>query len=226
MDGAQRRRPGRPAGLQGGDLLDVARTVFVEHGFAATTMHAIAARAGISKASLYRDHPSKDALFAAVVTDWAARGRGAMRPLVEQLLDAKDLHAALVDLATTLQAAVLDADVVGIRRLVTAESDRFPDVAAAYLADSWDSNIAALADTLGELDERGRLSIDDPQTAAHQFTWTAIGASLNAHTITGTAATTSPDQQQRFAVLAATALTGSQRRPARPDRPVRRSNRG
>jgi TetR/AcrR family transcriptional repressor of mexJK operon len=217
MDGERRRRPGRPAGLQGADLLDVARTVFLEHGFAATTMHEIAARAGISKASLYRDHPSKDALFAAVVTDWAARGRGAMRPLVEQLLDAEDLHAALVDLAATLQAAVLDADVIGIRRLVTAESDRFPDVAAAYLADSWDSNIAALATTLSDLDERGRLSIDDPQSAAHQFTWTAIGASLNAHTIAGNTAATSPDQQQRFAALAATALTGPRRRRAKAD---------
>ena len=120
------RRPGRPAGRQGADLLDTARTVFLEHGFAGTTMHDVASRAGISKASLYREHDSKDELFAAVVTDWAAHGRGAMRPVVERLLTAQDLHAALVELAGTIQAAVLAADVVQMRRLVTAESERFP----------------------------------------------------------------------------------------------------
>ena len=180
--------------------------MFLEHGFAGTTMHDVASRAGISKASLYREHGSKDALFAAVVTDWAARGRGAMRPLVERLLTAPDLHAALVELAGTIQAAVLAADVVQMRRLVTAESERFPDVAADYLAASWDSNIAALAHTLAELGARGALHVDDPHIAAHQFTWTAVGAALNAHTIAGPAAATSSRQLARFAAAAADTL--------------------
>jgi AcrR family transcriptional regulator len=200
------RRPGRPAGRQGPDLLDTARAVFLENGFTGTTMHAVASRAGISKASLYREHDSKDALFAAVVTDWAARGRGAMRPVVEQLLTAQDLHAALVELAGTIQAAVLDADVVQMRRLVTAESERFPAIAADYLAASWDSNIAALARILAELGASGALHVDDPHIAAHQFTWTAVGAALNAHTIAGPAAATPPQELRRFAAAAAGAL--------------------
>ena len=200
------RRPGRPAGSQGAELLEVARNVFLEFGFAAATMEHVATRARISKASLYRAHGSKDELFAAVVADWAAHGRDAMRPHLDQLLATTELHGALVEFATTLQAAVLAPDVVKMRRLVAAESDRFPDTAAAYLADSWTSNINALADTLAELAARGDLPIVDPWLAAHQFTWTAVGAALNAHTIAPASSPMSPDEQSRFATAAADTL--------------------
>ena len=172
-------------------------------------MQEVAARAGISKTSLYREHESKDELFAAVVTDWAAQGRGAMRPVVDRLLHAEDLFDALVDLAGTLQAAVLAPDVIQMRRLVTAESDRFPEIATGYLAASWDSNIAILAEALADLDARALVHVGDPLIAAHQFTWTAVGAALNARTIAGAAATTPPELLRRFATAAATSLIHS-----------------
>lgn len=183
--GTMTRRRGRPAGRQGQELLTVAREVFLELGFSGATMADIAARARISKASLYREHPSKDALFAAVVLDWAARGRGAMRPALDALLGAADLRAGLLELVTTVQAATLDPAVLRMRRLVAAESDRFPEVATAYVADSWDSNIAALAATLAQLHARGDLHVRNVSQAAHQLTWLAIGGPLNAQTLRG-----------------------------------------
>ncbi|MFZ1490917.1 MAG: TetR/AcrR family transcriptional regulator C-terminal domain-containing protein [Ilumatobacteraceae bacterium] len=129
-----------------------------------------------------------------------------MRPYLGQLLAAADLHRAFVEFATTLQGAVLAPDVTRMRRLVAAESDRFPDTAAAYLADSWTSNINALAATIGELAARGDLQIGDPWVAAHQFTWTAIGAALNAQTIGGPSATTPPGDLERFAKAATESL--------------------
>ena len=152
-------------------------------------MDAVAARARISKASLYQAHSSKDALFAAVVLDWAARGREAMRPHLDMLLAADDLPTALTRLARTVQAAVLSPDVLRMRRLVASEATRFPQVAARYVADSWDSNIAALGDALAELDRRGRIRTDDPLLAAQQFTWLAVAAPLNDQTLRGEDAT-------------------------------------
>ena len=181
-DGAPRRR-GRPAGLQGGELLAVARRAFLDLGLAGTTMNEVARRAGISKASLYREYASKDSLFAAIVLDWTARGRDAMRPALDALLTADDIVDGLTTLTHTIQAGVLDEDVLRMRRLVAAESDRFPDVAAEYLAGSWDSNIAALAETLAELDRRETLVVDDPQAAAEQLTWLAVGGPLNRQTL-------------------------------------------
>lgn len=133
-------------------------------------MQEVATRARISKSSLYRAHESKDDLFAAVVKDWAERGRDAMRPHLARLLAADDLHGAYVELATTLQAAVLAPDVIGMRRRVAAESDRFPETAASYFADSWTSNINSLADAISDLAARDDVHIADAWLAAHQFT--------------------------------------------------------
>jgi TetR/AcrR family transcriptional regulator, mexJK operon transcriptional repressor len=198
-------------------LLAVAREVFLEYGFGGTTMQEVATRARISKTSLYREHPSKDALFSAVVKDWAAQGRDAMRPHLDGLLVADDLRRAFVDLATTLQAAVLAPDVIRMRRLVAAESDRFPETAATYLADSWTSNINALADTITDIAASRNLHVADPWLAAHQFTWTAVGAPLNAQTIAGRSATSPPTDLSRFAAAAADVLIGqdSDGRPRR-----------
>lgn len=106
-----------------------------------------------------------------------------MRPALDAILAASDVTAGLTELARVIQAGVFDDDVIRMRRLVAAEADRFPDVAAQYVADSWDRNIAALADTLAELDRRGSLTIGEPSTAAEQFTWLAVAGPLNQQTL-------------------------------------------
>lgn len=49
-------------------ILGAALEVFAAEGFARATMAAIASRAGIGTASIYRYYPGKDELFAAVIT--------------------------------------------------------------------------------------------------------------------------------------------------------------
>ncbi|UFS93666.1 TetR/AcrR family transcriptional regulator [Nocardia huaxiensis] len=173
-------RRGRPPGKSGTELLDVAREVFLERGFAGSTMDEIATRAGISKTSLYREHPSKTDLFAAVVAHWAAAGRHALRPALANLEAADDIREALLTWAQTLRSGILAPPVVEMRRLVTAEAARQPEVGTTYLHNSWITNIADLATTLQKLDNRGKLRIPDPATAAEQLTWLVVGAPLNA----------------------------------------------
>lgn len=173
-------RRGRPSGKSGTELLAVAREVFLEFGFAGASMDEIASRAGISKASLYREHPSKAGLFAAVVQDWAAAGRHAMRPALTALESAEDIRAGLLAWARTLLAGVLSPVVVEMRRLVTAEAARRPEIGQTYLHESWGRNLTDLAATLRALNARGKLRISDPGTAAEQLTWLVVGAPLNA----------------------------------------------
>ncbi|MGW4841272.1 TetR/AcrR family transcriptional regulator [Nocardia brasiliensis] len=180
-------RRGRPPGKSGTELLAVARAVFLERGFAGSTMDEVAARAGISKTSLYREHPSKAGLFAAVVDQWASAGRDAMRPALAQLEAAENVRAGLIDWARGLRAGVLAAPVVEMRRLVTAEAARHPEVGATYLHQSWVRNIGNLATTLQKLDSRGALRIPDPDIAAEQLTWLVVGAPLNSRMLDATA---------------------------------------
>ncbi|WP_136055806.1 TetR/AcrR family transcriptional regulator [Microbacterium sp. K24] len=176
---------GRPAGLQGEDLIAVAREVFLERGYAGASMDEVAKRAKISKASLYRAHPSKSALYAAVVHQWAAAGRDAMRPALERLRGSTDTRQGLIELAETMHAGILSEPVLAMRRLVTAEAESEPEVAATYLTESWDANIANLADALSALADAGELRVQDAHAAAEQFTWLVIGAPLNARLLGG-----------------------------------------
>lgn len=176
-------RPGRPPGSAGSDLLAIARSAFLASGYAGTTMNAIASDARISKSSLYREYASKELLYAAVVTDWVDRGTDAMRPHAEALVAAPDVVGALRRLAGTIQAAVLHPSVRQMRGLVAAEAPRFPEIAADYVARSWERNIQTLADAFAVLAERGTLATDAPRVAAEQFTWLAVAAPLNRMTL-------------------------------------------
>lgn len=177
-----RSQPGRPRGAEGEGLLDVARQMFLESGFAGTTMADVATLARVSKSSLYRDFPSKDSLFEAVISDWVQRGRDALRPHVDALLQADDLEPALRRFASVLQAGVLADPVARVRRVVMAEAQHFPAVARAY-ADSWDRNIEMLAGAFAELMRRGSLIKNDPEVAARQFTWLVLADPLNARSL-------------------------------------------
>lgn len=173
------RGRGRPGGSSGAALLEVARQVFLRSGYAATTMDAVAAAARISKQTLYRQHPSKEALFAAVVREWVDRGYEAIRPHTLTLAQTTDVRAGLVQLAHVLHAGVLSPPVLQMRTLVATEATRFPDIAADYLARSWDRNLALLAQALQRLATRGLLTVEQTDVAAEQFTWLVLGAPLN-----------------------------------------------
>lgn len=174
------RTPGRPAGRTGDALLDTAREVFLEYGYAGTSMDEVAKRARISKASLYREHASKSALYAAVVRHWAIAGRDAMRPALDELTATSDLRAGLIELGETMRAGILSPPVVAMRRLVIAEASAQPDVAKDYLAQSWDTNIRNLAEAMKELADAHDLLVDDADALATEFTWLVVGAPLNA----------------------------------------------
>lgn len=180
------RRRGRP-GSAGTALLAIARDEFVRHGFRGATTEAIAARARISKQTLYATYPSKDALYAAVVRDWVDQGHDALRPHTLALRDSSDVREGLLRFAGVLQAGILSPPVLAMRTLVAAEADAYPDVAADYVARSWDRNLGMLALALTSLTEQGRLAVDQPAVAAEQFVWLAIGAPLNQLSLQGSA---------------------------------------
>ena len=60
----ERRKGARPS-----ELLAAALNLFVEKGFAATRLDDVAARAGVSKGTLYLYFDNKEALFKAVVQE-------------------------------------------------------------------------------------------------------------------------------------------------------------
>jgi AcrR family transcriptional regulator len=122
----QRRPETRPS-----EILAAALALFSEHGFSATRMEDVAARAGISKGAIYLYFPDKTALLKALVQQaiggqisMAARMvdqvQGPVTPLISQLL-------------LMFAQRIATTDIPSIIKLVISESRAHPDIGKYYL---------------------------------------------------------------------------------------------
>ena len=109
------------------EIIDAAKLCFIRTGYAGTTMEKVADAAGISLMTLYRFADSKEALFAATISD-ACRSRDEnVRQYYESLLHLP-LREMLVTSAVQMRLKILHADSIALMRLVIAEADSFPDL--------------------------------------------------------------------------------------------------
>ena len=142
---------------------EAARQQFLESGYAVTCMEAVAARAGVSTKTLYRLIPTKAALFEEMVT---ARLDEFFAGIVADVVDSRDLASALETMLIDCAGFTLDKEVLGVHRLVIAESDRFPELAQAFYKNGIQRVPVALAEWLDTQRKRGTLRLEDPKAAA------------------------------------------------------------
>jgi AcrR family transcriptional regulator len=159
------RRGGRPS-LQeaerlGETILAVATDLFLRHGYGATSVEAIAERARISKRTFYHRFPDKSALFGAVVH----RIIEGLRPPPDiPLFAGETIDEILRRLAKLMLQAALTPAALALNRLVVAEAQRFPDLAAAL------DHEGSTAEVL-----KGIAALLDRETAAGRFKLTNSG---------------------------------------------------
>lgn len=110
-------------------ILAVAAGSFLERGYAATSMSAIAAELGGSKGTLWSYFPSKQALFEAVLDYQTAAFR---KQLVDVLDPCGDLRATLTRFCEGFLEKVTSPDALALHRLVQAETPRFPEVGEIF----------------------------------------------------------------------------------------------
>lgn len=125
------QRPGRPSPVElkrrKAKVAKVATRLFVQHGYAATSLVNIAKAANVSTLTLYAHFGGKEALFKAVVT---AREEGAVRrpPSVR---DANSLQDGVMQIARYVYDVWFQPRARDLMRLSIAEGRRFP----GFLAD-------------------------------------------------------------------------------------------
>lgn len=126
----RRSRAGRPAAGEGEKLtqhvLRVGMAMFLDRGFAATTIDAIVLKARISKATFYARFPSKTALLEAGIADLAAR-RAPVQ--MGEAVMSLAFGARVERFSDYLLDQIVDPETIKLERLATAESYRFPQVA-------------------------------------------------------------------------------------------------
>ena len=120
-----RRKEARP-----GELLDAALALFVEKGFAATRVEEVAARAGVSKGTLFLYFPSKEELFKAVVHENAGRHvADAFREVAGFTGSSAELLREFVRRWWTQYGGTPAA---GLTKLMVSEAANFPELAQYY----------------------------------------------------------------------------------------------
>jgi AcrR family transcriptional regulator len=121
----ERRKEARP-----GELLDAALELFVEKGFAATRAEEVAARAGVSKGTLFLYFPSKEELFKAVVRENIS---GRFAEWNEEFETFEGTAADMVRYCMKVWWERIGATrASGITKLMISEARNFPELAAFY----------------------------------------------------------------------------------------------
>ncbi|HEY0136521.1 MAG TPA: TetR/AcrR family transcriptional regulator [Nannocystis sp.] len=149
-------------------ILAGARQVFAEMGFERASVDLIAARTGVSKATLYNHFHDKKALFVACFSEEA----DALREQVREAL----LREPEGELATALQAVgeqflamILTPAIVSLWRHTSAEAARFPEIGQMLFDRGPGLMIDGIAGYLQRWIARGALRITDVRAAAVQF---------------------------------------------------------
>jgi AcrR family transcriptional regulator len=199
-------------------IVDAATAAFLRKGYLGTSMDEIAAAAGVSKQTVYKNFVDKERLFTEVVTVTVDEASDPVDAEVVELQDTGDIEADLRDLARRQLAAVMRPRLLQLRRLVIAEADRFHELGRTFYDRGPGRTIASLAATFEQLAARGLLHVDDPMLAATQFNGLIMSAPLNQAMLLGHNDAPAPAELDRAAdsgVRAFLAVYGAAATPTR-----------
>ena len=151
----ERRKETRPS-----ELTAAALELFVEKGFAATRLDEIAARAGVSKGTLYLYFDSKEELFKAVIRDSLLPALAQGEELVSSYPG--DTEGLLREIVHGWWDTIGSRPIGGIPKLIIAEARNFPEIARFYYDEVIARGQTLLCKVLRRGMERGEFRPFDP----------------------------------------------------------------
>ena len=172
----QRRKEARPQ-----ELLEAALSLFVEKGFAATRSEEVAAKAGVSKGTLYLYFPSKEELFKAVVREALAS------KIAEGNSELAKHQGSMADLLTWMlwtwweRLGLTPAG--GIHKIMMSEARNFPELAAFYNDEVIEPSCELLAEVVRRGIASGEFREVDPDAAVMVLIGPMLHLVLHEHSI-------------------------------------------
>jgi AcrR family transcriptional regulator len=127
-------------------ILSAARELFLAQGYAAAAVDAIAARASVSKQTLYNHFGSKERLFGEMLDEFIAR-------VLPAALEAETSTAgsrSLIFVAETLADLLIRPETVALYRLALIEADRHPELGRLLVDRAEAPMRQAIADVLAQ----------------------------------------------------------------------------
>lgn len=162
-------------------ILSAARELFLADGFDRSSVDAVAARAEVSKRTVYDYFGDKRTLLQAVVDSVGQSLVATIRRTLDETLtgltDDADLEDALVTFSMRIATDMLgSAEYATLQRLVRAESGHLPHQDYNSMAETPDE---AVAERFAALGAAGLLDVPDPRLAADQFIALTFGVALD-----------------------------------------------
>jgi TetR/AcrR family transcriptional regulator, mexJK operon transcriptional repressor len=113
------------------ELLLAARPILLRDGLGGTTLDRVASEGGISKMTLYRHFPNKEALFEGLLTHMCEQMREDLEnaPLADSRKPARDRLAIELRVLTS---ALIEPDWLALYRLIVADGWRFPGLTRVF----------------------------------------------------------------------------------------------
>jgi TetR/AcrR family transcriptional regulator, mexJK operon transcriptional repressor len=170
--------PGRSARKRAA-ILDAAHDLFLQKGYAGTSMDDVAARAAVSKQTVYKNFADKQRLFTEVITSDVGRLEDSTQAQMAAMPDSTDLAADLRAFARWHLGDVMQPGRLRLRRMLIGEAERFPELARAWYTSGPERSYAEFAGWFAAWDRRGLVRVPDPMLAAQHFNWLVLSIPLN-----------------------------------------------
>ena len=145
-------------------ILDAAKAVFIEHGYANATLDDVIRRSGGSRATLYKQFGDKDGLFAAIISDLCAE-------MMSRLANSsgQEPQAVLLAFGRAFMAGLMEPSGLQLYRVLIGEAARFPRLAESVYRAGPAVAAGQLAKHLRRWIAEKRIRVADPDLAARQF---------------------------------------------------------
>ncbi len=154
-------------------ILDAALSVFAAEGYSGTSMDAIAAKAEVSKPTLYQYFGTKEQLF----TEIMLAERNTMLLAFDS--PGTDMVCELHSFAWHYADTVMRPEFLSLARLIIGEAQRFPEIGRAYQAAGPDRVLAGMIIYLTRQRDAGKLNFDDAELAAEDLWGLILSAPRN-----------------------------------------------
>lgn len=140
--------------------------VFLERGYEAASMDLIASEAKVAKQTIYNHFHSKDELFKEIISDMTT---ALVVPLSISQAAASTPRQLLQSFSYDFLKLMLKPSSLAMYRLIVAESVRVPELGSALYKSGAGRLLEKLSGYLAWETKRGRLAVDDPDSAAEML---------------------------------------------------------
>lgn len=157
-------------------ILEAAAEVFLEDGFAATSIDRIVERAGVSKRTIYNRYRSKEQIFIDIL-------KMHFQTLFEKFDISPSVNDTLERNLTNLGISLLEMSnkpsIVALMRNISGESQRFPELSRDFFGSLFEKIVTIITHVLEFESRRGSVALANIRQAAEYYLNVLVGTTYN-----------------------------------------------